>query len=347
MKKYLAISMAVAMMLSLAACGGSEPAPAPASEAPAASGAPAPEAPAPAGNTVEGDFIMATGGTSGTYYGFGGVICSQLNKTTGSNITANSTGASVENVRLLASGDADFATVQTDVLAYAVKGDTFQTFKESGPIENVKAIACLYPEVVQCFTTNPDIKTVGDLRGKRVSMGAPGSGVRVNAEQFLEAYGMTAADVEVRDLSFAETATAMQDGSIDAGFVVAGVPNPAIVELSVSKPVQIISLGEAEMDKLIAKYPFYGKHTITKDVYGSNEDGNTLAIKCVLIARSELEEDDVYNLTKALFETQPELATAHAKGKELNKEDALVGVLPGNVHPGAARYYEEIGVKVP
>ncbi len=345
MKKYLAISMALALVLVLAACGG-------ASSAPASSAAPAPApssaAPseAPAGPTVSGDFIMATGGTSGTYYAFGGVICQVLNGTTGSNITANSTGASVENIRLLESGDADLAIVQTDIQAYAVGGNTLETF-EGQAVDNVLAIASLYPEVVHCVTTNMNINTVADLRGKVVSMGAPGSGTRANAEQFLEAYGLTVADVQVRDLSFAESGSALQDGTIDAAFVVAGAPNSAITELSVSKPVKIVSIGDAERAAIIEKYPYYADYTVGKDVYKTEADATTLAIKAVLICRAEMSEDDVYALTKALFENQPDLAAAHAKGAELSSESAMIGVVPGNVHPGAAKYYNEIGVKVP
>lgn len=347
MKKILALALALALMTVLVACGGTSTPPAPVSSTPASEPAvSASVAPVDSTGKVSGDFIMATGGTSGTYYGFGGIICQVLNTATGANITANSTGASVENIRLLESGDADFAIVQTDIMAYAVNGTTLETFNGE-PVGNVKAIASLYPEVVHCVTTNPAITTVADLRGKTVSMGAPGSGTRANAEQFLEAYGMTVADVKVRDLSFAESGSALQDGTIDAAFVVAGAPNSAITELSVTKPVKIVSIGDAERAALIEKYPFYADYTVEKSVYNTAEDAYTLAIKAVLICRAELSEDDVYNLTKALFVNQPELAAAHAKGAILSSDTALIGVIPGNVHPGAAKYYQEIGVQLP
>ncbi|MEG2203587.1 MAG: TAXI family TRAP transporter solute-binding subunit [Oscillospiraceae bacterium] len=346
MKRYLAILLTLTMVLTLAACGGSSTAPAPSAAAPAAPAASAaPAAPAaPVADKVTGDFIMATGGTSGTYYAFGGVICQVLNKATGSNITANSTGASVENVRLLQSGEADLAIVQTDIQAYAVAG--INNFTDTGKVTNVKAIASLYPEVVHVVTTDQSLNTVGDLKGKAISVGAAGSGTEINARQFLEAYKLTYDDVDVRYLSFAESATALQDGSIAAAFIVAGTPNAAIVELSVARPVKILSVGEAEQKALIEKYPFFAPHTVTKDIYNTPADASTLAIKAVLIAREELSENDVYLLTKALFEKQPDLAAAHAKGAVLSKDTALVGVVPGNVHPGAAKYYKEIGVKV-
>lgn len=341
MKKYLSITLALVLALALVGCGAST-APAPTPTSAPASGS---EAPAPAADKVEGDFIMATGGTSGTYYAYGGIIAQTLNAATGANITANSTGASVENIRLVASGDADLAIVQTDIQAYAVGGSTLEAFLGK-PVSNVKAIASLYPEVVHCVTTNMALNTVADLAGKTVSMGAPGSGTRANAEQFLEAYGLTANDVKVRDLSFAESGAALQDGSIDAAFVVAGTPNSAIVELSVSKPVKILSIADAERKALIEKYPFYADYTIPADVYKTEADATTLAIKAVMIVGAEMSENDVYLLTKALFEKQPELAATHAKGEELSLESAMIGIVPGNVHPGAAKYYTEKGIKV-
>ncbi|MFV0497542.1 MAG: TAXI family TRAP transporter solute-binding subunit [Candidatus Fimivivens sp.] len=341
MKKYLAISMALALVLVLAACGGTASS---TESTPSSEGAASPGA--SEGTTIDGDFILATGGTSGTYYAFGGVICQVVNGATGSNITANSTGASVENIRLLESGEVDFAIVQTDIMAYAVGGDTLESF-DGQPVGNVKAVASLYPEVVHCVTTNMEINTIADLKGKVVSMGAPGSGTRANAEQFLEAYGLTAEDVQVRDLSFAESGSALQDGTIDAAFVVAGAPNSAITELSVTKPVKIVGIGDAERAAMIEKYPFYADYTVGKDVYKTEADANTLAIKAVLICRAELSDDDVYAFTKALFENQASLASAHAKGAELSSDSAMVGIVPGNVHPGAAKYYTEIGVQVP
>lgn len=350
MKKHLAILLTLVLAVALiAGCGGSSstaPTPTPATpDAPATTPTPAPTPAPEADAKISGDFIMATGGTSGTYYAFGGVICQVLNQATGANITANSTGASVENVRLLASGDADLAIVQTDIQAYAVDG--INNFAETGKVENVKAIASLYPEVVQVVTTDKSLNTVADLKGKAVSVGAAGSGTEINARQFLEAYGLTYDDIDERFLSFAESATALQDGSIAAAFVVAGTPNAAIVELSVARPVKLLSVGDAEAKALIEKYPFFANHTVSKDVYKSDEDAHTLAIKAVIICRAEMSEDDVYALTKALFEKQPDLASAHAKGAELSLDTALIGVVPGNVHAGAAKYYTEQGIQVP
>jgi TRAP transporter TAXI family solute receptor len=341
MKRILAILLILSLSVALAACSaGSSAAPPPSPAAPVSSEAPADGIP-----QVSADLIMATGGTSGTYFAFGGIICQTLNMATGANITANSTGASVENIRLVSSGDADLAIVQTDIQAYAVDG--INNFADTGRVDNVKAIASLYPEVVHVVTTDQNLNTVGDLKGKAVSVGAAGSGTEINARQFLEAYGLTYDDIDERFLPFGDSATALQDGSIAAAFIVAGTPNSAIVELSVSKPVKVLSIGDDERRALIEKYPFFADHTVAKDVYGTEEDADTLAIKAVMVVRAEMSEDDVYALTRALFEKQPDLAASHAKGAELSLDTCMIGIVPGNVHPGAAKYYAEIGLQVP
>lgn len=354
MKKLLAICLVLIMALSLAACGDGGSSTPPASQEPAASSAaeagstdtpPADEEPAADLPQVSGDFIMATGGTSGTYYAYGGMICQVLNQATGSNISANSTGASVENIRLLKAGDADLAIVQTDIQAYAIEG--INAFESDGAVSNVKAIASLYPEVVQVVTTDTSLNTIEDLKGKAVSVGAAGSGTEINARQYLEAYGMTYDDIDERFLSFAESGDALQDGTIAAAFIVAGTPNSAIQQLSVAKPVKLLSVGDEQRAALIEKYPFFADHVVPADVYNTEADATTLAIKAVLVCREEMSEDDVYALTKALFTEQPELALVHDKGKELSLENCMIGVVPGNVHAGAAKYYAEVGVTVP
>ncbi len=344
MKKLLAFLLATAMV-TVVGCT-SEPAPTESSTPSGETSQADSTAPAAGGDTVDADLILATGGTSGTYYPFGGAIAATMNTGTGSNITAQATGASVENVRLLQSGDADLGIVQTDILSYAIEG--INNFAETGVVDNVYAVASLYPEVVHLVTTDMSINSIADLEGKAVSVGAAGSGTEINARQFLEAYGIDYEMIDERFLSFAESGTALQDGSISAAFIVAGVPNSAITELSVSKPVKLISLGDAERAAIIEKYPFYAEHTVPAGTYqGMEEDGSTLAVKAVLIARAELSEDDVYYLTKALFENLDSLGQAHAKGLEVSLEDAMQGIVPGNVHPGAAKYFTEMGIEVP
>jgi TRAP transporter TAXI family solute receptor len=293
--------------------------------------------------TGKTNLIMATGGTSGTYYSFGGAICQIFNtKLENMNVTAQSTGASKENIRLVGSKEAELAIVQNDVMDYAYEG--IELF-EGEKVQNIRTVAVLYPEIIQ-IVVSPDsgINSVADMKGKRISVGDAGSGVEANARQILAAYGMTFNDIQASHLSFSESASAFKDKQLDGFFVTAGSPNPAIQEITAMQAVKILSIDDATADKLIEKYPFYTKYTIAKDTYKDmGDDANTLAVMATLIAGSELSEDTVYNLTKALFENQAELGNAHAKGKEMSLEGAVNGVsVP--FHPGAEKYYKEKGI---
>ncbi|NLK88374.1 MAG: TAXI family TRAP transporter solute-binding subunit [Clostridiaceae bacterium] len=293
--------------------------------------------------TAKTNLIMATGGTSGTYYSFGGAICQIYNtKLDNMNVTAQSTGASKENIRLIGSKEAELAIVQNDVMDYAYQGiELFNGEK----IQNIRTVAILYPEIIQ-IVVSPDsgINSIADMKGKRISVGDAGSGVEANAKQILEAYGLTFDDIQASHLSFSESASAFKDKQLDGFFVTAGSPNPAIQEITALSSIKLLSVDDATADMLIAKYPFYTKYSISKETYkGMESDANTLAVMATLIAGSELEEDVVYKLTKALFEYQTELATAHAKGNEMRLATAVQGVsVP--FHPGAEKYYKEKGL---
>jgi hypothetical protein len=293
--------------------------------------------------TAKTNLIMATGGTSGTYYSFGGAICQIYNtKLENMNVTAQSTGASKENIRLVGSKEAELAIVQNDVLDYAYNGiELFNGEK----VQNIRTVAVLYPEIIQ-IVVSPDsgINSIADMKGKRISVGDAGSGVEANAKQILEAYGMTFDDIQASHLSFSESASAFKDKQLDGFFVTAGSPNPAIQEITALQSIKLLAVDDATADKLIEKYPFYTKYSISKETYkGMESDTNTLAVMATLIAGSELGEDVVYKLTKALFEYQAELASAHAKGNEMRLATAVQGVsVP--FHPGAEKYYKEKGL---
>ena len=272
------------------------------------------------------NYIIATGGTSGTYYPFGGALANIWNtKIENMNVTAQSTGASAENLRLISKGDAEFATVQNDVMDYAVKGT-------------------MYEEVVQIAARKDSgIKTIADLRGKRVSIGDAGSGVEFNAKQILEGYGITFDDIKKNNLSFKESGEGLQNGTLDACFITAGVPNAALQELAFTNGLILIPVDGAEADSICAKYGFYTKTTIPGGTYkGTDSDTAALAIKCTIAVNANLDEATVYQMTKALFENLDEFGKGHAKGKEVTLEKAVTGVSV-DFHPGAAKYYKEVG----
>jgi TRAP transporter TAXI family solute receptor len=287
------------------------------------------------------NLILATGGTTGTYYPFGGAMAQIFNsKIENMNVTAQATGASVENCKLLGKNEAELAILQNDMLDYAYNGT--EAFAE-GKIGNLRGIAKLYPEIIQIVATD-GIESVKDLAGKKVSVGAPGSGVEANARQILEAAGLSYDDMSVSYLSFAESADAYKDKHIDAFFVTSGIPNASIQDIAAMNPVSLVSLTDDSISALIDKYPFFVEYTIPANTYnGQTEDVKTVAVLACLATNAEASEDVIYSITKALFENQPELATAHAKGAELKLEEAVDGIsVP--LHPGAEKYYKEKGI---
>jgi len=287
---------------------------------------------------------IATGGTSGTYYPLGGGLA-QIFTDAGFHATAESTGASVENMQLLKENDVDLAFTQSDIADYASKGTVM--FEDGGAVGNLTAVASLYNETIQIVVSaDSDIRSVEDLAGKRVSIGAPGSGTELNAIQILEAHGMTTDDLgETQRLAFGDSTAYIQDGTLDAAFVTAGTPTAAVSELAATKGVRIVHIEPEKIDALIAKYPFYAKQEVPGGTYaGFDETVTTVAVKAQLVARAELSEGLVYGLTKALFENLERMRSVHAKAAEITLEGALEGVSL-TVHPGAAKYYEEQGIR--
>jgi uncharacterized protein len=283
---------------------------------------------------------ILTGGTGGTYYPLGGSFAEIIKDATGIDTNAETSGASAENMTTLKNGDAEIAFSQTDIASYAIEG---KLMFENKKVDNVKAIATLYPETIQIVTTEKSrIKSVEDLKGKKVSVGAPGSGTVANAEQILEMYGMTFEDIEKQDLSFDESTQGIQDGTIDAAFVTAGTPTGAVESLGASEDVVIVPIDQEKIDALIEKYPFYVKEEIPSGTYGLEAAVTTVAVQAMLVASNDLSETVVYDITKAIFENLDKVT--HAKGKLIKVENALNGV-GIEVHPGAQKYFDEKGVK--
>jgi TRAP transporter TAXI family solute receptor len=288
------------------------------------------------------NLVLATGGTAGTYYPFGGALAKIWNsKIKDMNVTAQTSGASAENVRLVNKKEVELALVQSDTLDFAFNAT--EAFKE--PLKAMSTIAVLYPEVVQVVVAAAGpIKSIADLKGKKVGVGAPGSGTEANFRQLLDAYGMKKEDVNAQFLSFSESAEAYKDKHIDAFIVTAGIPNAGIMDVATQNEIRILDIPADVAAKLTKKYPFLAAVKVPANTYkGQTAEVSTVAVNAVLIAGNSLSEAMVYNLTKALFENQAELASAHAKGKELNIKTAVTGVsIP--FHPGAVKYYKEKGL---
>lgn len=280
---------------------------------------------------------IATGGTAGTYYPLGGALAELLNQNIkGMNASAQSTGASVANVNMLKDGSVDIAFIQNDIAYYAANGK--EMFKDN-KVENIRGIAALYPETVQFVTTaDKGIKSIADLKDKKVAVGASGSGAEANARQILGAYGLTYDDIDVQYLSFGEAADALKDGNVDVGVVVAGFPTAAIQDLAANKSAALVNIDAEHVDKLKKQYPYFTEITVPKGTYpGQEEDVSTVAVKCVIVTTDKLSDDLGEQIVKAIYEHLDRMKAAHAVGKYITKDTALEG-MSIKMNAGAEKY---------
>ena len=317
MKKILAVALAALMLFAFAACGGKT-------------------------NTDVTKLTMGTGGEQGTYYAYGGILGGVLKEKTGITVNVVSSDGSKANILAIKGGDYQLGTVQSDVLAYAWQGS--RSFEAEGAIDSFRVIGGLYAESVQLITVDPEIKTVADLKGKKVSIGAPGSGVYFNAVDVLAAAGLTEEDIDPQYQDFGASADALTNNQIQAAFIVAGAPTPAVVSLCKTKDAYIVPIDGEISKKLMETSPYYTEYVIPAGTYeGQTEDVTTVTVKATLIVSASVSEDAVYNITKAIFDNAADIK--HAKAAELSLENATSG-MAAPFHAGAAKYFAEKGITV-
>ena len=325
MKKTLSMILAVCLVLAACACGSSG------SSSNSASSGPV-------------ELTVGTGGEAGTYYGYTGILGTVIGQKTDVKFTVVATNGSKDNLVNMADGVYDLATVQSDVMTYAFNGTN--SFADSGAIQNFRVLCALYPETVQIVTVDPAIKSVEDLRGRSVCVGDVGSGTYFNAVDVLAAYGMTIDDLVPVYQSFAASADSLKDGKIDAAFVCAGAPTPAVTDLAVSKGAYLVSIDDEHMEKLLADCPWYAKLVIPAGTYaGFDTDAATVTVKATLVASTDVSDDVAYTIVKTIFENKDEIIGLHDKGKDLSLEFATEGIAVPFA-PGAAKYFAENGVTV-
>ena len=287
---------------------------------------------------------FGTGGDQGTYYGFGNILAQRISSETDTKVTAVVSAGSQDNIEMMDMGSYQLGFVQSDVMSYAYNGTNL--FAETGAIDGFSTVAALYLEQVQIVTLDPNIKTVADLKGKTVSIGSSGSGVYYNALDILGAYGITESDISPTYQSFGDSVDALQDGKIDAAFVVAGAPTVAVSTLASTHKVRLVSIDDEHIAKLLETSPYYTPYTIKSSVYGTDSDCQTVAVAAVVIANNTVSEDAVYDFVSTVFNDKAEIAKSHDKGNELDLTFAS-SVTNVPYHPGAAKYFAEQGIEVP
>lgn len=320
-KKWL-LGLSMASMLALAACSSDE-------EGGSSSDG---------GEASDIKFLsLLTGGTQGTYYALGGTFADLISDETGIQTTAEVSQASAANVTGLQKDEGEVIFVQTDIAYYATEGELM--FEETGAVEDLVAIGALYPETIQLVTlADSGISSYEDLKGKKVSVGAPGSGTYANAEQLLEIHGLSMDDIQAQNLDFGESTEGIQGGQIDAAFITAGYPTAAVEALNATEDVVIVPVEADKAEALIEKYPYYANDTVPAGTYGLAEDVPAVSVLAMLAVKEGLPEDVAYDITKAIYGNASQIQ--HAKAEYIKADTALDGI-GIDVHPGAQKYFDE------
>lgn len=343
MNKKIIVLMTVLLAVSMLAiaCGGGDATPQAPQEGGDQADTPA-TVPAPAvGDT---NLIMATGGVAGTYYPLGGAMANVWTRNIeGLNVTVEATGASVENIRLLASGESD--------LAMSMNGPATAAFLGEGAFDGTaldfRAVGVIYPEVMQIVARKDSgIETIADLAGKRVSIGPAGSGTADAAGKILAAFGMDAdADINKFQDNFGDAARKLKDGDLDAAFAVLAVPAANVIDITTATEINIVDIQGAGLDALLAIDPTFSAYEIPANTYDGVADVSyTVSQWAVLYVPTDMDEQLVYDITRVMYDHQSEIAQGHARGDQILLETAMLGIDPVPFHPGALRFYQEKGL---
>jgi hypothetical protein len=286
---------------------------------------------------------IVTAGTTGVFYIYGGAVSSVVSKyAPGLNMTAESTGGSVENLKILGKKQAELATTSADVLYEA-----FHDFKNSKHFKNkvdVRALFNMYTQPHHLITLEKSsVKNILDVKGKRVVVGSPGSGTEVKTKMLLQSLGITYKDFTPEFLSFAEGTEALQDNTVAAAFLGVSYPAPAIVSLALTNPIMLVPLSDGEVGTIVKAYPFLSKAIIPAKTYkGVDKDTQTVSVQTLVVCRADLPDEAAYNIVKTVFEHKKELEQMHSSFRETTLENATPTVVP--LHPGAIKYFKEMKV---
>jgi uncharacterized protein len=291
--------------------------------------------------------IVASGSVDGAYYPIAGAISRITSDSRDLNflIAVESSAGSIANVQLLRSGEADLALLQNDVAYYAFNGITLDAFAGK-PVKNLAGVFSVYPEIVHVIARrSADVRSIRDLKGKRVALGAPGSGAEQNALQVLKAHGILETDLRTMQ-SIGRTAAfdQLRAGIVDAVFVSTALGSPLIADAMASGKLTLVGIGDSAGEALRRSYPFYTIEKIPANTYpGLEHDVTSAGVMAILVVRSNVPDELVYSLTKAVFDHLAQFQSSHPAARHLTLHTALSGMaLP--LHPGAERYFQQNGI---
>ncbi len=303
-------------------------------------------------------FSIGTGSTGGTYFPIGGMIASAISGPPGAPpcerggscgvpgliAVAQASSGSVENLENIRSGAIDSGLAQSDTAFWAYTGTGLYANIE--PITELRAISHLYAELIHVVVPEDSVaQSVADLRGLRVSLGKEGSGTLIDARIVMAAYGLSDEDVRASYLSPEPSADMILGGELDAFFIVGGAPFLAVEDLARRMPIRLLPVSGPEAEALLGEQPFFSATTVQEGTYPGVDEVETIAVGADWLTSADLDEELVYGMTRALWHptTRILLDNGHARGAEIRLEHALRG-LAVPLHPGAARYYREIGL---
>ncbi|ENX3947617.1 TAXI family TRAP transporter solute-binding subunit [Photobacterium damselae] len=301
-----------------------------------------------AGQASAQEFItIGTGSVTGVYYPTGGAICKLVNKDRKDHnirCSVESTGGSIYNINTLRSGELDFGVVQSDWQYHGYNGSS--KFKEQGPYPKLRAVFSIHTEPFNIIArADSGIKTLADLKGKRVNIGNPGSGDRATMGVVMDALGWTEKDFKLAsELKGSERSQALCDNKIDAFIYMVGHPNGSIKEATTSCNAKLIPVTGEAIEKIIADNPYYTATKVPGDMYQGNDDVESFGVAATLVTSTDVSDDAVYALTKAVFENFDTFKRLHPAFAQLKPQDMVKNGISIPLHPGAIRYYKEAGL---
>jgi TRAP transporter TAXI family solute receptor len=303
-------------------------------------------------------FRILTGGTVGTYFPIGGLIANAISNPPGSRPCASggscgvpglvasavTSNGSVANVAAIAAGSAQSGFVQSDIAYWAYNGTGIYNGRPK--VEVLRAIANLYPESIQLVVRKDSgIKSMADLRGRKISLDEPGSGTLVDARLILQAFGLNEKDLKTQYLPAQRVADSLRDGTIDGFFSVSGWPQSSVADLAATVGIELVPIAGPQVDKLIEQFSFFSKEEIPDNAYKNVAGVPTVSVHAIWATSSKQSEELIYKVTAALWNpsTRKLLDSGHVKGREIRLETATTGLgIP--LHPGAEKFYKDQGV---